>query len=330
METDKQIGRILLGYQPAMILMAANQLGIFDQITGLPVQAAKVAQQCHLSTEATERLLNVLCALGIVQKTNQQYHLPADFQKFLTQRGEQSMQHWIQFNADQIPVWEQLPEYIRSGNPLRSFMELVGEDPEVRRGFIDGMHTKGMRAIWLIAREIPIGEAHTMLDVGGGPGTFSLEWAKLHTHLKGTVFDIPPVVEIAREYIQQYGLEDRIQTRAGDFTKDDLGSGYDLALLANILHMYDADTCRKVIQKAVDGLEPGGRIILHGFGTEEDQTGPIEDSLFNLGVALFTPGGAAHPIQHMTRWLKEAGIPDARSFRIPASPSAVITGIKPV
>ena len=205
---------------------------------------------------------------------------------------------------------------------------MLGADPENMRAFIDAMHDKGLKATEMIAREIPVGDANHMLDLGGGPGTYSLEWAKLHSHLKATVFDIPPVLEVAKDYIKRYGLENRVDTLAGDFNKDDLGSGYDLILVANVLHMYDADLGQSLVNKVVTALEPGGRIILHGFCTNKEGTAPLPDAMFNLNIGLLTEDGSAHAVDEMTRWLEKAGVSDIRHFRMEAVPTGVITGMK--
>jgi ubiquinone/menaquinone biosynthesis C-methylase UbiE len=208
-------------------------------------------------------------------------------------------------------------------------MEMLGGDPHKMRAFTDAMHDKALKATWKIAREIPIGDAKNMLDVGGGPGTYALEWCKLHTHLKATIFDIPPVLEVAKNYIEKYGLEERIGTQSGNFHKDELGdSQYDLLLMANILHMYDADMGKTLVTKAAKALQPGGRIVLHGFCTDEDQTGPLDDTLFSLNIGMLTEGGRAHPVHEKINWLKGAGISDIRYFRVEAMPTGVITGVK--
>ncbi len=222
MEIEKTIGEMLHGYQPACVLMTANHLKIFDELKA-PVSAEAVADKLGLSVKGTERLLNALTALGIVSKDSHKFHLPQDWQSYLCRDGAHSMQQWIQLSMDLQPVWNQLPEFIRYGNMVKSIMDMLGNDPHNMRAFIDAMHDKGLKATWLLARELPIGEATRMLDVGGGPGTYALEWAKLHNHLHATVFDIPPVLEVAKLYIERYGLADRVDTQPGDFNKDDHG-----------------------------------------------------------------------------------------------------------
>lgn len=328
MEIDKVIGKMLHGYQPACVITAANELGIFDRLKE-PAEAGAVAEKLGLSLKGTERLLNALAALEIVVKENGRFHLPEEWQKYLTKDGDHSMQQWIQLSADLIPVWLQLGDFVRSGKLVKSIMDMLGNEPVRMRAFIDAMHDKALKATWLLARELPIGDARRMLDVGGGPGTYSLEWAKLHHHLKATIYDIPPVLEVAKDYIRRYGLEDRVDTRAGDFNKDDFGEGYDLVLLANVLHMYDEAAGRNLIGKAVRALVPGGRLIIHGFCTDDEETAPVEDALFNLSMGLFTEGGRSHRVREKLAWLEEAGLSEIRHFRVDAIPTGVLTGVKP-
>ena len=327
MEIDKEIGKLLHGYQRACVLMTANKLKVFDELKS-PVSAQDVANKLNLSLKGTERLLNSITALGMAVKRDQTFHLPEEGQKYLTRDGSHSMQQWINLSADLSSVWLDLPKFIRSGKMVKSIMEVLGNQPEEMRAFIDAMHDKGLKATWMLARELPIGDAHKMLDIGGGPGTYSLEWSKLHNHLHATIFDIPPVIAVAKDYIQRYGLKDRVDTKPGDFTKDDFGEGYDLILLANVVHMYPEDVGRKLIQKAHRSLDAGGRLVIHGFCTDDGDTAPVEDALFNLNMGMLTEDGKAHPVKEKIQWMENVGFSEIRHFRVEAVPTGVITGVK--
>ena len=328
MEMDKVIGRILQGYQPACVVIAANELKLFDQLKQ-PATARQVAETLNLDPEATERLLNALTSMEIIIKQKQSYHLPQSAHEYLTSGGSHSLQQWIQLSADLYPVWGQLSSFIKSGVLIKSIMEMLGGNPHKMRAFTDAMHDKALKATWLIAREIPIGDAKSMLDIGGGPGTYALEWCKLHNQLQATVFDIAPVLEVSKNYIETYGLQDRVHTQPGNFHEDNLGDNqYDLVLMANILHMYDADMSKALVTKAVKAVKPGGRIIIHGFCTDQDQTGPMDDTLFSLNIGMLTEGGRAHPVQEKIEWLRQAGISDIHHFRIEAIPTGVVTGLR--
>ena len=329
MEIEKELGRIMGGYQEACVLFTANNLKLFDAIAGGPVGEDKVADKLKLSQKGIMRLLNALVAMGIAEKSEAGYKLAElAWIPFLTRGGEHTVQQWIKLSSDLMPAWMDLPKFIETGKSVKSIMEMLGNDPHDMRAFIDAMHHKGLKATWMIARELPIGDYSNMLDLGGGPGTYSLEWAKIHDHLKATVFDIAPVLEVAKLYINDYGLADRVNTQAGDFHKDEIGKGYDLILMANILHMYDNEFGKALVKKVADALEPGGRIIINGFCTDEDETSPLQDTLFSLNMGLLTDSGKAHPMPEMITWLEQAGLTEIKSFRIEAMPTGVITGIK--
>ncbi len=328
MELDKEIGKWLSGYQQACVLITANKLKVFDALKS-PVTAGEVAGKLGLSEKGTERLLNALTGMGIAVKNDGKFHLPEEWQRYLTKDGDHSMQQWIRLSSDLMPVWLELPKFIQSGTMVKSIMDVLGNQPEEMRAFIDAMHDKGLTATWMLARELPLDDAKNLLDVGGGPGTYALEWAKLHKRLKATIFDIPPVLEVAKTYIKRYDLEDRVDTMPGDFTKDGFGTGYDLILMANVLHMYDEKVGRDMIGKGFKSLEPGGRLVVHGFCTDDEETGPLEDAIFSLNIGMLTQGGRAHPVKEKMQWLEKTGFKDIRHFRVQAMPTGVITGVKP-
>ena len=82
MAIDKTISKILQGFQPACVVITANELKVFDQLKQ-PADAEHVAENCHLDPEATERLLNALTSLEIITKKNNMYHLPQAAQNYL-------------------------------------------------------------------------------------------------------------------------------------------------------------------------------------------------------------------------------------------------------
>ena len=91
MEIDRIIGKILQGYQPACVVITANELKIFDELKQ-PITPKQVAKNRNLDPEACARLLNALTSLEIITKDNNNYHLPQAFQEFLVTGGSHSMQ----------------------------------------------------------------------------------------------------------------------------------------------------------------------------------------------------------------------------------------------
>ena len=104
-------------------------------------------------------------------------------------------------------------------------MEKIGgsfEDPEDRKAFIGAMHVAGRRHAPAIVRRVEPGPARRLLDVGGGSGTYTIAFLEASPEMSATLFDLPEVVEMARERITEAGLLDRVTITPGNFHADPL------------------------------------------------------------------------------------------------------------
>jgi len=112
-----------------------------------------------------------------------------------------------------------------------------------------------------------------MLDLGGGHGIFALYIVSRHPFMKGTVFDRAPLVEVAREFIHKYGMEDRVDVAAGDYMTNDIGRDYDLIWASSTLNFakWDLDALMKKIYR---GVKPGGYFVSFQDGMTHEHTKP--------------------------------------------------------
>jgi predicted O-methyltransferase YrrM len=125
-----------------------------------------------------------------------------------------------------------------------------------------------------------------MLDLGGGHGMFALYFIAAHPIMTGVVFDRQAVVAVAERFIQEYGMENRMSVRAGDYLSDHIGSEYDLVWACATLNFarYDLDP---LIHKIYTSLNPGGVFISFQDGMTHEQTRP-DIMLGHLGDAMRT------------------------------------------
>jgi predicted O-methyltransferase YrrM len=125
-----------------------------------------------------------------------------------------------------------------------------------------------------------------MLNLGGGHGIFALYIVNQHPAMKGTVFDRGPVAGVAREFIHQYGMEDRVDVAAGDYMTDDIGQGYDLIWASSTLNFakWDLDA---LIKKIYDAVRPGGYFVSFQDGMTHEHTKP-DTMLGHLADQLIT------------------------------------------
>ncbi len=312
-------------YVQSRLLFMAVEMGVFDAIGADALTAEEVASRLGCSTPGMRRLMDGLVAVGLLEKESDSYRVPFSLKGYLLSDSPESMAAYIRLGAFLWKVWDGMDEVVRTGRPRVEMMELLSSDERLRELFMEAMAGRAREGAREIARVVDLSRCRSMLDVGSGPGTYSLIWMKMHGGLRSTLVDIPPVVEVARRNIEAADLGERADYLAGDFIGLDFGrAAYDLVLLANVLQMHGPETNVALIAKAYEALRPGGLVVIHGFMLDESGTEPLEAALFNLSISAITPSGAAYPKATYLSWLSEAGFRNPRSAEIKAVPSTVL------
>ncbi len=324
----QEILKILGGHSASRVLMVANELGIFDQLSDRSISAGDLANEIGTHPKATERLCNALAAMSLLSKGQNRFRLPAKLKPLLTRNGKASLTHTISLYHEFWRFWTDLGTFIRGGQPLAEMLTLIRQDPIMLEQFIHGMRDRAILAARYIRQVLDFQTVQRMLDLGCGPGIYALEWASRYRSLQAILYDIEPVLPITQKYIQAYRLEDRVRVMAGDFMEDPIGEGYDLVLLANALQMHGTQECQALIGKVYRALVKSGRIIIHGFMTDRGGTHPKESVLFSLTIGLVTSSGNAHSISDTIGWLRKAGFRKISQFSIDVIPPTVITAIR--
>ena len=167
------------------------------------------------------------------------------------------------------------------------------DEAEVR-AFIWGMHAIARDLAPKVAAKLDLSGVRRLLDLGGGPATYAITFAQANPELAATVFDLPLPLKIARENIAKNGLTDRVETLAGNFLQDDIGTGYDFIWVSQILHSHDEEHCRLIIAKSVAALKGGGKLAIQDFYLNADGASPTPkspDRPYSVHLATFPDAG---------------------------------------
>src|SRR5579875_3135296 len=164
-----------------------------------------------------------------------------------------------------------------------------------------------------------LGHPARLIDVGGCHGIYSLGLVNRFPSLTAVVFDLPPVIAVSKQVIARSAIADRVSTVAGDFHRDDLGAGYDLALLFGVLVGENHEQSVDLLRKVYDALSPGGYVVIRTHARDRQGDGPgLNGTLADLHMLLSTRGGAAHGSDHTREWLQAAGFGALSEVAVPS------------
>lgn len=311
-------------------LLTANRLGLFDALAEGRQTAASVADRLKLDGRATVLFLNACVALGLCEKEEDQYSNSKASAAFLVSGSPASMSNAIKYSDDLYSTWGSLEQAVRTGIAPKSAETYLGEDEQQTRNFVYGMHDRAMAIGRPLPDLIDLSGRKRMLDVGGGPGTFSSLLVNRYEGLASDVLELEGVAVIAQEILEKLGTDDRVTMRKGDYLKSEFGSGYDVVLMSGMFHRETEGNCRRLIEKASACLESGGLLVVNDVFTDESGDGPAFATLFGLTMLLTAPDGGVHADADVDRWMGDSGFVDThRQPFPPPMPHRVVTGVKP-
>lgn len=324
------IFQLATGYWSSSLLLTANRLGLFTAIGASKCTVADLAQRLSLSLYPLDNFLNALVALGFLERVDGGYRNSALSSTFLVEGKPAYMGEALKYSDDLYSVWGRLEETLRSGKPALAHQAILGDDPERTRHFVLGMHNRALGMGQSLASVLDLSGRKRLLDVGGGPATYSCLLVRRNPGLTSRSMDLPAVVAIAKGIVEGFGLSDRVAPLVGDYHMDIYPDGNDVVLCSGMFHREPADSCRAILRKSFAALEPGGLVVVHDVLSNREKTGPVFSQLFGLNMALTADYGTVHSAEEVAGWMREAGFVNTSELPLPPPwPEGLVLGHKP-
>lgn len=318
-------------YWASMVLLTANRLKVFTVLGVGSRSAAQVAAQCAAHPRSMAMLLNACVAHGLLRKDGESYANTPATETFLVEGAPTYLGDALRYSDDLYPVWGRLAEAVRANAPALPPQTILGDDADKTRHFVLGMANRARGVAASLAATLDLSGRTRLLDVGGGPGTYSTMLVVKTPGLRATVLDLPEVVAIARELIGAAGMADRIDLVAGDYRTAPFPGGSDVVLMSGILHRETPESCGALLRKAARALVPGGLLAVSDvFFEDERRVSPPFAALFALTMLLTSEHGAAHARTEMAAWMAKAGFTGVAVKPLPPPmPHVVLLGTRP-
>jgi SAM-dependent methyltransferase len=302
--TPVSIREVATGFQASRVLLTAIELRVFSAIGGDALTSAEVAGCLGSDARATDRLLNALCAIGLLWKRDGRVRNTPASARYLVDSSPEYVAG-LGHTAGLWRTWSGLTDAVREGKPApRPAIGERGDEWVVP--FIAAMHYRAAQQAPKIAGLLGLDIVGRVLDVGGGSGAFSMAFARHQPGLSAVVFDLPAVVPLARKYIADAGLASRVATAAGNYLEDPLPGGFDLAFLSAVVHSNSADENAALLKSCASALIPGGRVAILDWVMADDRVTPPNGAFFALNMLVGTEGGDTFTEAEIRGWIAGA------------------------
>ena len=306
MDWREKIEGIYTGYQDAAVLLAAVKSGLIEALADGWRTDTEAAAAANLDPRAVGVTLRALLATGIVEHRDGRFALAEGARPYLLRGGSDEIVSIMNHHLAIARGWMNLTHTLRTGEPTGG----QERDEDEMRDFILGMENVSRRSSGEVADRLELGGPARLLDLGGGPGTAAITFARRFPDLECVVFDLPGPISIAREQIDRHGMQDRVAAVAGDFLTDELPTGFDFVYVSNIIHMLGPEATGALFGKSRRALRPGGRILVKDFYLDDSLTEPAGAARFSVNMLVNTEAGKSYSRSEVLQLLQQAGFSD--------------------
>lgn len=295
----------VFAYRLPRVLLTALEMDLFTALGSRSWTIPAMAKRLHVSQRGIEILCRNLAGAGVLKKQGASYRNGPVAGRELNGSHPLYRGAYLELLRSQWDDWSCLTDCVKRGRPLD---HEDPDDPAYRKQFSWAMHQRSMDVASHVAKQVNLRGAKTLLDLGGGPGTYALAFLAANPGLQATVCDRAPALEVARQIAAPLKQGRRLSYLPLDFMAKTIPGRYDAIWYSNVLHIYSPADNQRLFRKLASALNPGGRLLIQdGFVLDRQGLYPQEANLFAVTMLLFTEGGNTYGVEETGRWLREAG-----------------------
>ncbi|MGW1892787.1 methyltransferase [Streptomyces sp. NPDC002004] len=309
-----RLRELVFGAACAAAVRAAAKLGVADALGDEPATADDLAAKLHIEQRPLLRLLKALSCYGIFAETDDGRWVHTDMSRLLREDDPHSLKYISLWCTEPWTwdAWPRLDEALKRGGSVfqdlygKGFFDYLHEDAhDSAHVFNRAMTTSSEQSARELADLLDMSGISTVADIGGGQGHVLASLLEKHPELRGTLLDLPRVVEKADARLRPGGpLAERATIVGGD-CRDDVPVQADMYIIKNILE-WDDESTRRLLRNIITKARPGARVVVIENLVDDSPSMKFTTSMDLL--LLLNVGGAKHTKKSMVTRMTEAGL----------------------
>jgi precorrin-6B methylase 2 len=261
---------IVMGKVTSKAIGVAAELDVADHLSQGPRPVAELAAACDANADALGRMLRTLAAVGIFSEVGPGVFANSPGSEALRSDVPGSMRAMAMWFGHELHwrIWNELGHSVRTGEIATKELfgtddvfEVLDDHSDAHQVFNEAMTGLTSMTGRALVDGYDFSPYRHIVDVGGGHGSLALMISDACPEAKVTLYDLPHVVEGAREILTASGRVGQIDTVGGSFF-DGVPGPADAYVMKAIIHDWPDERCQEILGHCRDNLNDDGRVIV--------------------------------------------------------------------
>jgi SAM-dependent methyltransferase len=300
----------------SVVLFALFETGVFKLLSSGPMTFQEILAAIDGDPDSLRATLDAAVALKLLDLQDARYSASESYLDCLGREDSPSfVGEWVTFLHVLMTPLAQLGDAVRTGSTPGALFEDMSDDNIPAKRMTVAMDAYARSRGIEIADQIDFSETRRLLDLGCGPGTYSIAIVERNPNVRATLLDLPGPIAEARRLAAARKMEDALEFIAEDAMNFHPEEPFDTVLLSNTLHMIGPVGSLALLKHCFSLLSPGGRLIVQAQYLNDDRVSPRWPTLLSLIQRVATPDGRNHAIGETTEWMEQAGFQNVKHAR---------------
>jgi hypothetical protein len=311
--TPQRILDVSYAFWQTKALLSAVELDVFTILSGGPLDLESLIERTGIHERGARDFFDALVALDLLRRDSEgRYRNQPDTGFYLDSQKPNYIGGLLKhLNERHYRNWSLLTQALKTGSPQSGALgngnyPALYDDKSTQEIFLKGMTAGSLLAAQSLAKIFAWSDYKTIIDIGTAQGCVPVEIARVHPHLTGGGFDLPAVETVFTHYVQSHDLSDRLKFYSGDFFSGPLPAA-DVLVMGRILHNWDLQTRKLLLDKAYQALPRGGALIIYDPMIDDDRCNQPHALLSSLNMLIETAGGSEYTGAECADWMRQAG-----------------------
>lgn len=299
-------------YAADLFFAALVHLNFFTWLSKNPSNAENICKELNIKPRPADVMLTLFKAMNLIEEEAGVYRITPLAEEHLTEKSAWNLGPYFA-SLRERPIVQKMLEVLATGKPagwggIKNEREWAAamERDNFAEQFTSGMDSRGAFLAPGLARSFDFAKYRSVLDIAGGSGIYAASIKARYPTIEAAVLEKPPVDRIAKNALKKRGVAEQVNVFSGDMFKDDIPRGFDVHLYSHVLHDWDLEENKVLVQNSYKSLNVGGIIMIHGAHLNREKIGPLSVAEYSVFL-LFSTQGKCYSLGEMEELLTEVG-----------------------